>query len=83
VPKNSKNEAQKKRDRDRQVGAFSVFGLGHTGIPFIFCCFFAFFRFFCRFRGWCNTTPVRPGKRAAIQFGLGFVYRLCLSWSRI
>jgi len=36
---------------DRQVGAFSVFGVRHTGIPFIFWPFFAFFRKIDRFRG--------------------------------
>jgi len=46
----------KKCFRGRQVGAFSVFWQGDTGIPFIFWRFLAFFRFFCRFRGWCNIT---------------------------
>jgi len=43
----------------RQVGAFSVFWPGHTGIPFIFSAFLLFFHYFARFRGWCNITPVR------------------------
>jgi len=47
----------------RQVGAFSIFRPGHTGIPFIFWRFFAFFRKIGRLRGWCNTTPVRQPKK--------------------
>jgi len=43
----------------RQVGAFSIFWLRHTGIPFSFWRFFAFLRKKARLRGWCNTTPVR------------------------
>jgi len=43
--------------RGRQVGAFSVFSPGDTGIPFIIWPFFVFFRKIDRFRGWCNITP--------------------------
>jgi len=34
--KYAKKGVQKRGDPDRQVGAFSVFGARHTGIPFIF-----------------------------------------------
>jgi len=45
---------------DRQVGAFSVFRLRDTGIPFIFWPFSLFFRKNGRLRGWCNTGPGIP-----------------------
>jgi len=57
----SKKQPPKKGLGDRQVGAFSVFGAGHTGGPFIFSRKSRFFRKICRFRGWCNTTPSAPG----------------------
>jgi len=64
--KNTPDEAQNRPPKsglgDRQVGAFSVFGVWHTGIPFIFWRFFAFLRKIGRLRGWCNTTPVRQPK---------------------
>jgi len=55
--KSAKKGVQKRGDPDRQVGAFSVFGAGHTGGPFIFRPKSLFFRKIGRFRGWCNTTP--------------------------
>jgi len=55
--KTSKNSPQKSGLGGRQVGAFSVFGARHTGIPFIFSLKTLFFRKMSRFRGWCNTTP--------------------------
>jgi len=58
--KKAKKQAPKSGLGDRQVGAFSVFWPGHTGTPFIFCPFLPFFRFFCRFRGWCNTGAGLP-----------------------
>jgi len=55
--KRAENRPQKRGLGDRQVGAFSVFRLRDTGIPFIFSRFLLFFHKFDRFRGWCNTTP--------------------------
>jgi len=58
--KMSKKQPPKSGLGDRQVGAFSVFGAGHTGGPFIFSRKSRFLRKICRFRGWCNTTPSAP-----------------------
>jgi len=60
--KTAKNGVPKSGFGDRQVGAFSVFCVRHTGIPFIFWAKSAFFHKIVRFRGWCNTTPVCPEK---------------------
>jgi len=65
------NGVPKTGDRGRQVGAFSIFRPGDTGIPFIFWRFFAIFRKIVRFRGWCNTTPVGlPKKNNSYSLGL-------------
>jgi len=55
--KRAKKQAPKSGLGDRQVGAFSVFWLRDTGIPFIFWRFWAFFQKIVRLRGWCNITP--------------------------
>jgi len=60
----SQKRAQKQPPKsglgDRQVGAFSVFRLRDTGIPFIFWPFWLFFQKNGRLRGWCNTGPGIP-----------------------
>jgi len=56
----SQKQPPKKGLGDRQVGAFSVFRPGDTGIPFIFSRFWRFFQKNGRFRGWCNTGPGIP-----------------------
>jgi len=43
-PKRGQKRVRKLCFRGRQVGAFSVFWQGDTGIPFIFWLFFVFFR---------------------------------------
>jgi len=55
--KYAKKGVQKRGDPDRQVGAFSIFGARHTGIPFIFWRKTLFFHKIDGFRGWCNTGP--------------------------
>jgi len=55
-----KNRPRKTGHRGRQVGAFCKIRPRDTGIPFIFWPFLRFFRFFVRFRGWCNITPIGP-----------------------
>jgi len=49
--KRVKKQAPKSGLGDRQVGAFSVFRPRHTGIPFIFWRFLAFFQKTEQFRG--------------------------------
>jgi len=55
--KMGQKRGQKLPKKRRQVGAFCKKWPGYTGTPFIFWPFFAFFRFFVGFRGWCNITP--------------------------
>jgi len=62
APKRAQKQPPKKGLGDRQVGAFSVFWPRHTGGPFIFGRKLRFFQKSEQFRGWCNTTPVRPWK---------------------
>jgi len=56
--KRARKQAPKSGLGDRQVGAFSVFRLRDTGIPFIFWPFWLFFQKNARLRGWCNTEGV-------------------------
>jgi len=49
--KEGRKWVQKRGDPDRQVGAFSIFRPGDTGIPFIFSRKSLFFRKMSRFRG--------------------------------
>jgi len=55
--KYGQNHVQKSGFGGRQVGAFSVFRSGDTGIPFIFWQKTLFFHKIARLRGWCNITP--------------------------
>jgi len=70
--KMGENRGPGKCFRGRQVGAFSVFSLGDTGTPFIFWPFFVFFTKFCRFRGWCNITPICWAKKRS-SWGVGIL----------
>jgi len=77
--KRAENRPQKRGLGDRQVGAFSVFRLRDTGIPFIFSPFLRFFHKFDRFRGWCNTTPssVAFGDKNMTATWVGIVWCQC------
>jgi len=76
-PKIAKKQPPKSGLGDRQVGAFSVFGAGHTGGPFIFRPKSPFFRKICRFRGWCNTTPSVCREQGILRYVLSAV---CWVW---
>jgi len=91
--KNRENMGQKQPPKsglgDRQVGAFSVFRPGDTGIPFIFSRFWRFFRKNGRLRGWCNTGPGIPCfSSALVYYPLSLIYSgvvvwfsICLVWA--
>jgi len=74
-PKNGQFGVILKVFRGCQVGAFCKKTTGHTGGPFIFWRFWPFLRKMCRFRGWCNITPICCQKELPptyfLSWGLG------------